>query len=295
MLDFALRLSVFWAHSSTDVSVSHQSEMLPALVRHSKTGDLESPQLQRTDSRVEWLAVPLSIQQKAPSQFRLEVMYMNRISMPLALAASLALSLAALSPVSARNQTAASAAPNEVSSGTRFLVRLGKTLATNNLKAGERFTARTIMPIVSADGTTLREGAQIRGHVDRVVPANKAGRARLWLAFDDIQTPSGWIPMVAMVDDAPGVHSIRVDYNREGEIEMSADKRQEALQAAAAAALVGAAPGVLKRDKRDAAIGAAIGAVTAYMAAASLGQDLTIEKNTKLELILERSLFFGRT
>jgi hypothetical protein len=220
---------------------------------------------------------------------------MNRISMLLALAALLVACGAALSPVSAHNQTAASSAPNEVSPGTRFLVRLEDTLTTKDLKAGDAFTARTIVPIASADGTTLREGAEIRGHIDKVVPAQKAGRARLWLAFDDIRTPGGWIPLVAMVDDVPGVHSIRVDYNREGEIEMSADKRQEALQAAAAAALVGAAPGVLKRDKRDAAMGAAIGAVTAYMAAASLGQDLTIEKNTKLELILERSLFFGRT
>jgi len=220
---------------------------------------------------------------------------MKVISMLLALAALLVGSLAALSPVSAHNQTAASAAPNEVSPGTRFLVRLEDTLATKDLKGGDAFTARTIVPISSADGTTLREGAEIRGHVDKVFPANKAGRARLWLTFDDIRTPGGWIPLVAMVDDVPGVHSIHVDYNREGEIEMSADKRQDALQAAAAAALVGAAPGVLKRDKRDAAMGAAIGAVTAYMAAASLGQELTIEKNTKLELILERSLFFRRT
>lgn len=220
---------------------------------------------------------------------------MSRISMFLALAALLVPGFAALPPVSAQNQTAASAAPNEVSSGTRFLVRLENTLATNDLKVGDAFTVQTIAPIVSADGTTLREGAEIRGHVDKVVPAHKTGRARLWLAFDDIRTPSGWIPLVAMVDDVPGVHSIRVDYNREGEIEMNADRRQEALEAAAAAALVGAAPGVAKHDKQDAAMGAAIGAVTAYMAATSLGQELTIEKNTKLELILERSLFFGRT
>ncbi|HXW62706.1 MAG TPA: hypothetical protein VEJ45_08910 [Candidatus Acidoferrales bacterium] len=220
---------------------------------------------------------------------------MGRISVLLALAALLVPATAALWPVSAGNQSAASAAPNEVSPGTRFLVRLENTLATKDLKAGEAFTVRTIVPIASADGTILREGAEIRGHIDKVVPANKAGRARLWLAFDDIRTPGGWIPLVAMVDDVPGVHSIHVDDTREGEIEMSADKRQEALEAAAAAALVGAAPGVLKRDKRDATMGAAIGAVTAYMAAASLGQELTIEKNTKLELILERSLFFGRT
>ena len=220
---------------------------------------------------------------------------MNRISMLLALAALLLPRIAAPSPVPAQNQMAASAAPNEVSPGTRFLVRLENTLSTKDLKAGDRFKARTMVPIASADGTTLEKGAEIRGHIDRVVPAHQAGRARLWLAFDDIHTPGGWIPLIAMVDDAPGLHSIRVDYNREGEIEMSADKRQEALQEAAAAALVGAAPGVAKRDKQDAAMGAAIGAVTAYMAAACLGQELTIEKNTKLELILERSLFFGRT
>jgi len=220
---------------------------------------------------------------------------MKPISMLLALAALLVGCVAALAPASAHNQTAASAAPNEVTPGTRFLVRLEDTLGTKDLKAGDRFTARTIVPIASADGTTLREGAEIRGHVDKVVPANKAGRARLWLTFDDIRTPTGWIPLVAMVDDVPGVHSLRVDYTREGEIEMSTDKRQDALEAAAAAALVGAAPGVLKRDKRDAAMGAAIGAVTAYMTAVSLGQELTIEKNTKLELILERSLFFGRS
>jgi hypothetical protein len=220
---------------------------------------------------------------------------MNRISMLLALAALLVPCLAALSPASARNQSVASTAPNEVSSGTRFLVRLEDTLSTKDLKAGSAFTVRTIGPIASADGTILREGTEIRGHVDRVVSAQKVGRARLWLAFDDIRTPGGWVPLVAMVDDAPGLHSIRVDYNREGEIEMSADKRQEALEAAAAAALVGAAPGVAKHDKQDAAMGAAVGAVTAYMAAACLGQELTIEKNTKLELILERSLFLGRT
>ncbi len=175
------------------------------------------------------------------------------------------------------------------------MVRLDDTVATNQTKVGDSFTVTTLEPLRSADGTLLPAGAQIRGHVDKIVSAHKTGRARLWLAFDDIQTPDGWHPLVAMVDDVPGVHSVRVDYTREGEIEMSSDKRQEALEAAAAAALVGAAPGVAKHDKQAAAMGAAVAAVTAYMAATSLGQELTLERNTKLELILEHSLLFGRT
>ena len=59
----------------------------------------------------------------------------------------------------------------------------------------------------------------------------------MWLAFDDIKTPDGWMPLVAMVDDVPGIHSVRVNYNREGEIEASTTKRQEAMQAAAEGAL----------------------------------------------------------
>ena len=220
---------------------------------------------------------------------------MKRISMLPAMAALLILALAALLPAVAQDQSTSSAAPNEVSTGTRFLVRLQDTLDTQTAKAGDQFTALTLVPLVSADGTSLRPGAEIRGHIDKIQQAHKTGRARIWLTLDDIRTPDGWLPLVAMVDDVPGVHSIRVDYTREGEIEASSDKREEALEAAMAAALVGAAPGVAAKDKKDAAMGAAIGAVTAYMAASSLGQEISLEKNTKMELILERSLFFGRT
>jgi hypothetical protein len=219
---------------------------------------------------------------------------MKRITMLPAMAALLALIFAAGLPSLAQNQAASSAAPNEVAPGTRFLVRLQDTLSTKDSKAGDHFTVRTLEPVASADGTTLRLGAEIRGHVDKVQAAGKTGRARLWLTFDDIKTPDGWVPLVAMVTDAPGVHSLRVDYNKEGVIESATDKREEALQAAAAGALVGAAPGVVAKNEKEAAMGAAVGAATAFMATSGLGQELTLEKDTKLELILERSLYFGR-
>jgi hypothetical protein len=188
-----------------------------------------------------------------------------------------------------------SVSPEEVAAGTRFLIRLDNVISTDHAKAGDRFRARTIEPIASAGGTVLPAGAQISGHIDKVEPAHKTGRARLWLTFDDIQTPDGWLPMVAMVDDAPGVHSVRVDYNREGEIEANTSKRQQEMEAAAAGAFVGAASGIAAGKGKDAAIGAATGAATAFMVVSGLGQELKLDKDTKLELILERSLHFRQT
>ena len=116
----------------------------------------------------------------------------------------------------------------------------------------------------------------------------------MWLTFDDINTPDGWMPLIAMVDDVPGVHSVRVDYEREGELEVNSSKRQEAVEAAAAGALVGAAAGVASHNEKDAAMGAAVAAATAYMVASGLGQELALPRDTKIEIILERSLHFGR-
>lgn len=208
-----------------------------------------------------------------------------------AIIALLALVAAAVLPVHAQNQ----AAPNEVSSGTRFLISLDNPISTKDAKSGDLFTGRTLVPLVSADGTGLAAGAAIRGHIDKVEGAGKTGRARMWLAFDDIQTPDGWMPLIAMVDDVPGVHSVRVNFNREGEIEASTTKRQEAVEAAAAGALVGAAPGMVAKDQKEAAMGAAAAAAAAYMVAAGLGQEVTLVKSTKLEIMLERPLTFPRT
>jgi hypothetical protein len=180
--------------------------------------------------------------------------------------------------------------PHAVASGTRFLVTLDNPLSTKDAKAGDQFQAVTLEPLTAIDGAVVRAGTELRGHVDRVDPAHKTGHGRLWLAFDDVQTSAGWEPLVAVVDDVPGVHSIRVDQQREGAIEAQSDARKDAETAALAGAFVGAATGVSSGDAKKAAEGAAIGAVTAYMAASGLGQEVTLEKTTKIELTLERDL-----
>lgn len=182
---------------------------------------------------------------------------------------------------------------SQISTGVRLLIRLQDKLSTKENKAGQAFLARTIEPLYASDGTLLRPGALVRGHIDKITAAGKTGRARLWLTFDDIRTPAGWQPLVADLIDVPGVHSIRVAYDHENEIEASSSKRDRELQAAAAGALVGAAAGISERDKREAALGAAAGAAAAFMAASGLGQEITLEKDTKLELVLGRPLYLG--
>ncbi|MFZ3214865.1 MAG: hypothetical protein WA192_02290 [Candidatus Acidiferrales bacterium] len=186
------------------------------------------------------------------------------------------------------------APPDAASRGTRFLVSLQTRISTREDPAGKRFLARTLDPIATADGTVLPAGADVRGHIDKVQPAGKVGRARLWLTFDDIRTSSGWSPLVAELIDAPGVHSIRVLYDREGEIQATSSKQEDAAFAAAEAAFVGAEPGFAARNKKDAAMGAAISAATAFMITSGLGQELTLPQNMKLELVLERPLYFSR-
>lgn len=181
-----------------------------------------------------------------------------------------------------------------VPSGTHFLAAIRNPISTEKAKAGDHFKAETLETLVATDGTVLQPGAEVRGHVDKVEAAHTVGRARLWLTFDDVKTPAGWMPIVAELDDVPGVHSVRVDTEREGEIVAQSDKRKDAETAAAAGAVVGAATGVATRNAKAAAVGAAAGAVTAYLVASGLGQEVILAKNTKLEIVLERDLLVAR-
>jgi hypothetical protein len=185
------------------------------------------------------------------------------------------------------------APPDAAARGTRFLVSLQTVISTKEDKVGKQFLAHTLEAIATAEGATLPAAAQIRGHIDKIQPAGKVGRARLWLTFDEIHTSTGWIPLVADLIDAPGVHSIRVLYDREGEIRATNSKQEDAVFAAAEAAFVGAEPGIASKNKQDAAMGAAISAATAFMITSGLGQELTLPLDMKLELVLERPLHLG--
>jgi hypothetical protein len=182
--------------------------------------------------------------------------------------------------------------PCAVPTGTRFLVRLDDELRTDRVRVNQKFKVVTLEPLQAADGLVLRSEAVIFGHVSRIEPAAATGRARLWLTFDDIQTPDGNRPIIAEVISVPGEHSVRSGESKEGEIEARTSRNRDNLEAAAAGAAIGAAAGGAAKGGKGAVIGAAIGGAAGFLISSGLGQELDLPKGAKLEIELLRPLYF---
>jgi hypothetical protein len=178
-----------------------------------------------------------------------------------------------------------------VAPGTKFLVRLEEELGTKGTKENEKFKVKTLEPLEAGSGIYLPPGAEIHGHISHVEPAGVAGRAKMWLTFDEIHTKFGTLPIVAEVVDVPGDHSVKPGGTQEGLIEGRSSNQHDAAEAAAAGAAIGAVKGVKDKNKKEAAEGAALGALTAYLMESGRGQELNLPKGAKLELELERALY----
>src|ERR1700756_258916 len=96
-----------------------------------------------------------------------------------------------------------------VTPGTKFLVRLEDELGTKGTQENAKFKVKTLEPLEAGSGIYLPSGAEIHGHISRVEPAGVAGRAKLWLTFDEIRTSFGVLPIVAEVTGVPGDHSVK--------------------------------------------------------------------------------------
>ena len=178
-----------------------------------------------------------------------------------------------------------------VTPGTKFLVRLEGELSSKDTLENATFKVKTLEPLEAGNGIYLPSGAVIEGHVSHVEPAGVAGRAKLWLTFDEMRTNFGNLPIVAEVVSVPGDHSVKPIPNQEGLIAGRSSTQQDAAAAAAAGAAIGAVKGVKDKDKKEAAEGAALGAITAYLMESGRGHELNLPKGAKLELELERALY----
>ena len=178
-----------------------------------------------------------------------------------------------------------------VAPGTKFLVKLEDDLSTKGTQENSTFRVKTLEPLEAGSGFYLPSGAEIEGHVSRVEPAAVAGRAKLWLTFDEIHTRFGDLPIVAEVTSVPGDHSVKPSPNQEGVIAGRTSTEQDAAAAAARGAAIGAVKGVKDKDKKEAAEGAALGAINAYLMVSGRGRELNLPQGAKLELELERALY----
>src|SRR5260370_1266890 len=95
--------------------------------------------------------------------------------------------------------------------GTKFLVRLEEELDTKETREKKRFKVTTLEPLEAGSGIYLPPGAEIRGHVSRVESAGIAGRAKIWLTFDEIRTKFATLAIVAEVVSVPGHRSAKTE------------------------------------------------------------------------------------
>jgi hypothetical protein len=194
-------------------------------------------------------------------------------------------------PADGRQQSGLPLEAYAVVPGTRVLVRMDDTLDTGLSKQGTQFRVRTLEPLEAGSGIYLPAGAQITGHVSRVDAAGIAGRAKIWLVFDEIRTKFGPLPIVADVVGVPGDHSIKMTPEKEGMIESKASTQQAAGAAAAEGAGKGAIRGIKDKNAKEAAEYAAVGALQAYLMESGRGHEMNLPKGSKLELELERALY----
>lgn len=221
---------------------------------------------------------------------------MNLVRISLAVAALLALAACPVQlPAQQNDATGARAAlPSEVPAGTQFIIGLQDKLSSKKDKAGRHFKAKTLEPLSTPDGLVLPPGAEVRGHISRVEPAGLTGHARMWISFDEIKTPAGKMPLIADVVDVPGEHAVQTNEKQEGAIETRTSKGTRELEATAAGAAIGAAAGAAAKGGKGAAIGAAVGGASGFVLSSGYGQELELQKGTKLELELARPLYLAR-
>ncbi len=177
----------------------------------------------------------------------------------------------------------------EVPAGTRFLVELRTKLDARKVKVGKKFEARTLEAVHASNGAYIKAGSKLKGRV-RHVKDNQ-----MILGFETIDTGRDKTPIVATVVGVVGEKDVKKKAGDEGEIRSSGSNRgRNAAIGAGVGGGTGAAIGAVAGGGKEAAIGAGIGAGAGALVGALSGgsKPLVLEKNTRLELELDRPLAF---
>jgi hypothetical protein len=202
--------------------------------------------------------------------------------------------LAACLPVMAQSSRdpliAPTPLPNAIPEGDTFLIRLNDKLDTSNLKPGKHFTAKLAEDLVAPDGSTVRRGKKVWGHVSSV---EHGYHARMLLSFDQIDTGHGKMPLIATVTGVPGEHAAKKP-DEEGNIERKGMNKRRMIETAAVGAGIGAVGGAVAGGGKGAGIGAGAGAGLGALAGFLTDRNLRLDKGTVLEVRLDHPLQIPR-
>ena len=181
-----------------------------------------------------------------------------------------------------------SAPPNVIPEGTRFIIKLKDTLDTKKMDQGKRFKAELREDLTTPSGLVIPKGRTIKGHVGSFDRGYTG--AHMLLALDEIETRKGWVPLVGTVTGVPGDSSVKSTEN-EGEITRKGPNKRKVITDAAIGAGIGAAAGAAAGGGKGAAIGAAAGAgIGTGTGLLFKGSDVKLDKDTQLEVRLDRDL-----
>lgn len=86
-------------------------------------------------------------------------------------------------------------AANSLPAGTVLPVRLNATLSSAKSAPGQTITARIMQNVPLPDGSTIRAGAKVIGHVVGVAPASNRGLASITVQFDTLETRGQKVPI----------------------------------------------------------------------------------------------------
>ena len=177
--------------------------------------------------------------------------------------------------------------PIVIEKGTVIPVELTRTLSTKNIKEGDNVFARTVFPISINNQIAIPVGTDVLGVIKEVQrPGRVKGKASLTLSFQMMTLPGGIkMPIYASLGGSD-------TGNREGEATIKGDssKGKDVGSIAKAGATGGVLGGVLG-GKKGAAIGGGASATVALAGVLlSRGEDLTLEKGTTIEIVLDEQI-----
>ena len=181
-----------------------------------------------------------------------------------------------------------------VAKGTGIPVALINRLSTKNVQEGAGIYAKTIVPVSDGHKIVIPEGTMVYGKVVRSERAGRVkGKASLAISFQSLTLASGTkIPIYASLGNSDtgkrkGEATIEAEPGKDGE-----DIAVAGARGATAGAVIGVfSPGI--GVGRAAAIGGGAGAA-AGLAEALIrrGDDLTLERGTVIEIVLDEDLAF---
>lgn len=187
---------------------------------------------------------------------------------------------------------------------TELKLILNDSLSTKSTDVGDKFSARVAEDVLVNGRLAIRHGATVTGTVTEVEKpkrlAGLAGKAKLMLRFDTVQTVNGERPMIATLtsvhDPVPGATTdedkTTTKTGDEGQVESKSDVKDILTKGAigvAAGAVLGAVFGNVSKGVLLGTIGGAVAIL------APKGKDVSLEQGMGLIVRLDRDLALSTT